>query len=47
MPRIVRGLGDGIVYHVINRGNGRQEIFHKDKGYEGLKVNIVEVINEV
>jgi hypothetical protein len=24
MPRILRGLGDGIVYHIINRGNGRQ-----------------------
>lgn len=36
MPRIERGLGDNIVYHVINRGNGRQEIFHKDKDYEAF-----------
>jgi len=36
MPRIVRGLGDDIVYHVINRGNGRQEVFHKEKDYEAF-----------
>jgi putative transposase len=36
MPRIVRGLGDNIVYHVINRGNGRQEVFHSDKDYEAF-----------
>ncbi len=33
MPRIVRGIGDNIVYHVINRGNGRQEVFHKEGDY--------------
>jgi hypothetical protein len=26
MPRLARDLVDGFVYHVINRGNGRQEI---------------------
>ena len=36
MPRIVRGLADNIIYHVINRGNGRQEVFHKDKDYEAF-----------
>jgi len=36
MPRIQRGLGDNVVYHVINRGNGRQEIFHKEKDYEAF-----------
>jgi len=36
MPRIERGLGDDIVYHVINRGNGRQEVFHKEKDYEAF-----------
>ena len=25
MPRVARGLADGIIYHVINRGNGRQD----------------------
>ncbi len=36
MPRIIRGLGDGFVYHIINRGNGRQEVFHKEKDYEAF-----------
>jgi hypothetical protein len=34
MPGISRGLADGFVYHVLNRGNGRQEVFHKDKDYD-------------
>ncbi len=38
MPRIVRGLADNVVYHIINRGNGRQEVFHKDKDYEAFIV---------
>ena len=34
MPRITRGLVDGFIYHVINRGNGGREIFHKPEDYE-------------
>jgi len=30
MPRPLRPIDDGLVYHVINRGNGRAEVFHKD-----------------
>lgn len=30
MPRIARGLYDGFVYHILNRGNSKQEVFHKD-----------------
>lgn len=33
MPRIARALGDNCYYHIINRGNGRQQIFHKDEDY--------------
>ncbi len=33
MPRIARGLGDGIIYHILNRGNGKQTIFHNDNDY--------------
>jgi REP-associated tyrosine transposase len=39
MPRVARGLADGMIYHVINRGNARQEVFHKDEdfhAFEGL-----------
>ena len=34
MPRISRGLADDSIYHVINRGNGGQVVFQKDKDYE-------------
>jgi putative transposase len=33
MPRVERGLADGFTYHVLNRGNGKQTVFHKDKDY--------------
>jgi len=33
MPRIARGLVNGFVYHVLNRGNGGQEVFHKNQDY--------------
>ncbi len=41
MPRITRGLADGQIYHVLNRGNGRQEIFHKEKDYEAF-INLMK-----
>jgi len=36
MPRIARGLVDGFVYHLLNRGNGKQEVFHKAGDYEAF-----------
>jgi len=36
VPRIARGLSDGYIYHVLNRGNGRQEVFHKDGDYHSF-----------
>jgi putative transposase len=33
MPRITRGLVDGLVYHVLNRGNGGLEVFRKGTDY--------------
>ncbi|MBZ0156401.1 MAG: transposase [Alphaproteobacteria bacterium] len=36
MPRVERGLADNAIYHVINRGNGRQEVFHKEEDYEAF-----------
>ncbi len=41
MPRISRGLVDCSVYHVINRGNGGQVVFHKGKDYEAF-IGIME-----
>jgi putative transposase len=33
MPRAARASVGGICYHVINRGNGRHEVFRKDGDY--------------
>jgi len=33
MPRTARSVLDGCCYHVLNRGNGRMTIFHKDGDY--------------
>lgn len=34
MPRQSRVTVANIVYHVINRANGRLQIFHTDKDYQ-------------
>ncbi len=41
MPRIERGLAANGIYHVINRGNARQEVFHKEKDYDAF-IKIME-----
>ena len=28
MPRIARALADNQIYHIINRGNRREAVFH-------------------
>ena len=33
MPRPLRPVADGLVYHVINRGNNRQPVFHSEGDY--------------
>ncbi len=42
MPRLARGLVDGFIYHVINRGNGRQQVFHEDNEYKAF----IELMSE-
>jgi putative transposase len=36
MPRTARASVGGICYHVINRGNGRADVFRKDIDYEAF-----------
>lgn len=33
MPRPLRPIDAGLIYHVINRGNNRQDVFHKPDDY--------------
>ncbi len=36
MPRTARAALGGWCYHVLNRGNGRAEVFHKDEDYQAF-----------
>ena len=36
MPRSARASAGGYCYHVINRGNARAEVFHKDEDLEAF-----------
>lgn len=48
MPRIARGLTDGFVFHVLNRGNGKNDIFHKHGDYHafiGVMAEAVEMFD--
>ena len=36
MPRPLRPIALGLIYHVVNRGNNRQNVFFKDGDYEAF-----------
>jgi putative transposase len=36
MPRPLRPIADGLVYHVINRGNNRQNVFRKESDFQAF-----------
>ena len=37
MPRTARATEGGMIYHVLNRGNGRMRIFHKPGDFEAFE----------
>jgi putative transposase len=37
MPRTARAIEAGMVYHVLNRGNGRMRLFHKPGDYQAFE----------
>ena len=37
MPRTARAIEAGLVYHVLNRGNGRMRLFHKDEDFAAFE----------
>ena len=45
MPRIARATGGGLCYHVLNRGNGRTRVFHKDEDYQAF-VDLIAKANQ-
>lgn len=42
MPRPPRADVAGEIYHALNRGNGRQQVFHKEADYEAFERVLVE-----
>ena len=47
MPRTARAASGGVCYHVLNRGNGRAEVFHKDEDYAAFVKLLVEAHDRV
>ena len=45
MPRTARASVGGVCYHVLNRGNGRAEVFHKDGDYAAF-LDLIAEANE-
>ena len=43
MPRTARSAAGGVVYHVLNRGNGRQLLFHKPADYDAFLELLADV----
>ena len=43
MPRTARRSLGGVVYHALNRGNGRQRLFHKPADYDAFVALLAEV----
>ena len=37
MPRTARAVEAGLIYHVLNRGNGRMRLFHKDGDFAAFE----------
>ena len=42
MPRTARAVEAGLIYHVLNRGNGRMRLFHKDDDYAAFERVLAE-----
>lgn len=45
MPRTARASVGGVCYHVLNRGNGREDVFHKDGDYAAF-LDLMAAANE-
>lgn len=43
MPRPLRPIDDGLIYHVINRGNNRQDVFHKEGDFKAFLQALAEL----
>ena len=46
MPRTARAVVPGGIYHVLNRGNGRQDLFHKPADFEAFLRVLAEGLDQ-
>ena len=44
MPRTARAVEPGTIYHVLNRGNGRMQLFHKPEDFEAFQKVVAEAL---
>jgi putative transposase len=42
MPRTARAIEANLIYHVLNRGNGRMRLFHKDEDFAAFEKILAE-----
>jgi REP element-mobilizing transposase RayT len=47
MPRAPRASAGGVCYHVINRGNARRQVFHKEGDYHAFLKALAHACIEV
>ena len=47
MPRTARHVPGGMIFHVLNRGNGRDEIFSKEEDYAAFEKILLETQEQV
>ncbi len=43
MPRPLRPIAPGLVYHMVNRGKNRHDVFFQDEDYEALLKAILDL----
>jgi len=43
MPRPLRPIADGLIYHVINRGNNRQPVFDSEGDFQAFLKAIADL----
>jgi putative transposase len=43
MPRVGRHAPAGVIFHVLNRGNGRQKLFHKAADYDAFVALLAQI----
>lgn len=43
MPRPLRPVDDGLIYHVINRGNNQQDVFRKPADFQAFLATLAEL----